>query len=52
MRMKEFYKELSDVVGKKKTEYMAHYEGTVALHKEIAVELAKIAARHLNDEKI
>ncbi|NUO09466.1 MAG: hypothetical protein HUU08_12445 [Candidatus Brocadia sp.] len=50
--MNEFYKELSLMVSKKKDEYTKHYEGTVGLLKEIAVELAKIAARHLKDEKI
>jgi hypothetical protein len=51
-KMKEFHSDLAEMVAKKKEEYSTHYEETVVLNSEIAVELAEIAARLLNDEKI
>jgi len=49
---KAFYDELKMLVESKRGEYQKHYETTMALNKEIAIELAAVWHRYMKDQKL
>lgn len=51
-RLKELNEELTVLVNSKKIEYSEHLQLTINLNKELAEELAKLAAKILNNERI
>lgn len=50
--LKELNTELTELVNRKKKEYMAHFDRTMLLNKELAIELARLTAQNLDNVRI
>jgi hypothetical protein len=51
-KMREFDRELSKMIPKKRTEYLDHFKKTISSYEEIAEELARITVIHLDNKRI